>query len=103
MGLANGGCFSLAWIKQNAPKAYAAVRTFLTAKDYINFKLTGERRIDFCEASCSYMFDPQSLNWSQKLLRIFGVGSGFCEAGQQGNHRTLSNSSSCNTFFLTSP
>jgi xylulokinase len=62
--------FKLAWIKQNAPKAYAAARTFLTPKDYINFKLTGEQRIDFCEASCSYMFDLESWDWSQKLLRV---------------------------------
>jgi xylulokinase len=62
--------FKLAWIKQNAPKAYAAARTFLTPKDYINFKLTGERRIDFSEASCSYMFDLQRWDWSEKLLCI---------------------------------
>ena len=29
--------------------------------DYINFKLTGERRIDLCEASCGYMFDIRAL------------------------------------------
>jgi xylulokinase len=62
--------FKLAWIKRNAPKAYDAARTFLTPKDYINFRLTGERRIDFCEASCSYMFDIRSGDWSEKLLGI---------------------------------
>ena len=65
--------FKLAWIKQNAPKAYAAARTFLTPKDYINFKLTGERRIDFCEASCSYMFDLRSRAWSDKILRLLDL------------------------------
>ena len=68
--------FKLAWIKQNAPKAYDAARTFLTPKDYINFKLTGERKIDFCEASCSYMFDVRSRVWSKKLLHLAGFGSG---------------------------
>jgi xylulokinase len=62
--------FKLAWIKQNAPEAYDAARTFLTPKDYINFQLTGERRIDFSEASCSYLFDIRSGDWSKKLLRI---------------------------------
>jgi xylulokinase len=62
--------FKLAWIKQNAPKAYHAARTFLTPKDYINFKLTGERKIDYSEASCSYMFDIRSWDWSSELLRI---------------------------------
>src|SRR6202162_3373913 len=62
--------FKLAWIKQNAPAAYDAARTFLTPKDYINFKLTGERRIDFCEASCSYLFDIRRGVWSKEILPL---------------------------------
>jgi xylulokinase len=65
--------FKLAWIKQNAPKTYNAARTFLAPKDYINFMLTGERMIDFCEASCSYMFDIRSRTWSSDLLRILDL------------------------------
>ena len=65
--------FKLAWIKQNEPKAYEAARTFLTPKDYINFKLTGERRTDFCEASCSYMFDIRSRAWSSNILGLLGL------------------------------
>jgi len=65
--------FKLAWIKQHAPKAYDAARTFLTPKDYINFKLTDERRIDFSEASCSYMFDVRDRVWSKKLLHLLDL------------------------------
>jgi xylulokinase len=65
--------FKLAWIKQNESKAYDSAQTFLTPKDYINFKLTGERRTDFCEASCSYMFDLQSRTWSSKMLELLGL------------------------------
>jgi xylulokinase len=65
--------FKLVWIKQNVPKAYEAARTFLTPKDYINFKLTGERRTDFCEASCSYLFDMQSRAWSSHILGLLGL------------------------------
>jgi xylulokinase len=65
--------FKLAWIKQNEPRAYDAARTLLMPKDYINFKLTGERRTDVCEASCSYMFDTQSRAWSTKLLGLLGL------------------------------
>jgi xylulokinase len=65
--------FKLAWIKENAPKAYNAARAFLTPKDYVNFKLTGERKIDFCEASCSYMFDMRTRDWSKDLLRILDL------------------------------
>jgi xylulokinase len=65
--------FKLAWIKQNHPKAYDAALTVLMPKDYINFKLTGERRIDLCEASCSYMFDIESRDWSEKVLELLGL------------------------------
>lgn len=65
--------FKLAWIKQNEPKAYDAALTVLMPKDYINFKLTGERRIDLCEASCSYMFDVQRRDWSEKILGLLDL------------------------------
>lgn len=65
--------FKLAWIKQNQPKAYDAAVTVLMPKDYINFKLTGERRIDLCEASCSYMFDMHSRHWSEKVMGLLGL------------------------------
>ena len=65
--------FKLAWIKQNQPKAYDATATVLMPKDYINFKLTGQRRIDLSEASCSYMFDIRSLGWSPTILSLLGL------------------------------
>jgi xylulokinase len=65
--------FKLAWIKENQPEAYAAARTVLMPKDYINFKLTGERRIDFCEASSSYMFDVQAASWSKRILDLLDL------------------------------
>jgi xylulokinase len=65
--------FKLAWIKQNLPKAYDATLTVLMPKDYINFKLTGERRIDLCEASCSYMCDVQRQEWSERVLGLLGL------------------------------
>jgi xylulokinase len=65
--------FKLAWIRQNLPKDYDAARTVLMPKDYINFKLTGERRIDLSEASSSYLFDVRTGNWSEKVLKMLGL------------------------------
>ncbi len=65
--------FKLAWIKQNLPKAYDTARTVLMPKDYINFKLTGERRIDLSEASSSYLFASDTNNWSEQILNLFGL------------------------------
>lgn len=65
--------FKLAWIKQNLPKTYDAARTVLMPKDYINFKLTGERRFDVTEASSSYLFDIRAGSWSEKVLKVLGL------------------------------
>ena len=65
--------FKLAWIKQNLPKAYDTARTVLMPKDYINFRLTGECRIDLSEASSSYLFDSDSNDWSEEILNLFGL------------------------------
>ena len=65
--------FKLAWLKKNEPLAYDATRTFLTPKDFINFQLTGEARTDFCEASCSYLFDVRSQTWSEKILQLLDL------------------------------
>jgi xylulokinase len=68
--------FKLVWIKRNEPKAYQAARTLLMPKDYINFKLTGERTIDFTEASSSYLFDTRTKNWSTDILDLLDLDPG---------------------------
>ena len=59
--------FKLAWIKENHPEAYRRAATLLMPKDYINFKLTGERAVDYPEASCSFLFSYQGNGWSRKV------------------------------------
>jgi xylulokinase len=65
--------FKLMWIKQHEPKAYAAARTLLMPKDYINFRLTGERATDFPEASCNYLLDVSTRSWSQEMVSLAGL------------------------------
>src|SRR6476620_5580872 len=65
--------FKLMWIKRHEPKAYAAARTLLMPKDYINFRLTGERCIDISEASCNYLFDISQRTWSNEIVKLAGL------------------------------
>ncbi|HEY5814074.1 MAG TPA: FGGY family carbohydrate kinase [Terrimicrobiaceae bacterium] len=62
--------FKLVWIKENHPKAYQRAATLLMPKDYINFKLTNQRAIDFPEASCSFLFSYQENGWSRKITDL---------------------------------
>ncbi len=65
--------FKLMWIKRHEQKAYAAARTLLMPKDYINFRLTGARAIDIPEASCNYLFDIRSRTWSTEIVDMAGL------------------------------
>jgi xylulokinase len=65
--------FKLMWIKRYEPKAYAAARTLLMPKDYINYRLTGTRAIDISEASCNYLLDIRKGTWSEEILNLAGL------------------------------
>jgi xylulokinase len=65
--------FKLMWIKRHEPKAYAAARTLLMPKDYLNFRLTGARAIDISEASCNYLLDIRTRTWSEEVIKLAGL------------------------------
>ncbi len=65
--------FKLQWIARHQPEALAAAATLLMPKDYINFRLTGERGMDESDASCTYLFDARANAWSPLLAERLGV------------------------------
>ncbi|QKJ85551.1 Pentose kinase [Paramixta manurensis] len=67
--------FKLQWLRDNQPQALAKTAAVLMPKDYINFRLTGELSQDRTEASCSFMMDPSSGQWSQSMLDRLGLNA----------------------------
>ncbi len=65
--------FKIAWVRDNYPDVYRRTATFVTPKDYINFRLSGERRTDYSEASGSYLMDAHTRTWSPELAEELGV------------------------------
>ncbi len=65
--------FKLAWLRDNDPAAYSAARAVLMPKDYINFRLTGEIAMDSGDASCSFLMNPRTRVWSQKMISLLGL------------------------------
>ncbi len=61
------------WIRENLPEVYQATSVFLTAKDYLNFALTGTQYIDFSEASGTFLFSWKSRTWDLELLSLFEI------------------------------
>ena len=58
----------LMWIRDNEPEIFKQTRYTLCAKDYINFRLTGEFATDFSDASGTNAFDLNTFQWSSKLI-----------------------------------
>ncbi len=56
------------WLRDEEPKNYARLRTLLLPKDYIRFRLTGEKLMEVSDAAGTAMFDVVNRRWSEELM-----------------------------------
>lgn len=60
------------WLKQNEPANYAAVKTVLLPHDYLNFWLTGEKRMEYGDASGTGLLNVRTREWCEPLVEFIG-------------------------------
>jgi xylulokinase len=60
--------FKLLWLRRRRPEIFAATRTVLGTKDYVNFRLTGRRATDHSYASGAGVYDLAAGGYSAALL-----------------------------------
>lgn len=70
----------LLWVREHEPERWARVRHVLLPKDYVRFRLSGERAIDVADASGTLMLDVAARRWSQPMLDAAGVPAGWLPA-----------------------
>jgi len=56
------------WLKKNKPEAYAKMATVMLPHDYLNFYLSGERVMEYGDASGTALLDVRTRTWSTDLL-----------------------------------
>jgi len=61
------------WMKENMPSVYKRVYKFLSAKDYIVYKLTGEMITDYSMASRTMLLDLRRGEWSEEICEVIGI------------------------------
>jgi xylulokinase len=61
------------WVRRHEPQLWARARSLMLPKDYIRFRLTGERAIDVADASGTLMFDVVHRRWSKPMLELSQV------------------------------
>lgn len=65
----------LYWIKENEGEVYSKIDKILLPKDFINYMLTGEFTTEHSDASGTVMYDIYNMNWSQYILKTFGISN----------------------------
>ena len=66
--LTNFTLTKMLWVLENEPEIWQKVRTVLLPKDYVRFRLTGDRATDVSDASGTLLFDVQNRKWSREIL-----------------------------------
>ena len=65
----------LVWMKETGYEAYQKASKFVSIKEYILFKWTGEWVVDYSIASASGLMNIHTLEWDEQTLQIAGIHS----------------------------
>ncbi len=71
--LANFTLTKFLWTRENEPENWSRVRSVMLPKDYVRFRLTGERAIDVADASGTLMLDVARRQWSAEVLQAVEI------------------------------
>ena len=63
----------LCWLQKHQPELVAKAQCWLGIKDYVIWRLTGERVTDFCNAAATGMLNLQTFQWSQLACELAGI------------------------------
>jgi xylulokinase len=58
------------WVRENEPEKWRTVRSVMLPKDYVRFRMTGERAIDVADASGTLLLDVANRRWSAEVIQI---------------------------------
>jgi xylulokinase len=71
--LANFTLTKFLWVRENEPEQWKRVRSVMLPKDYVRYRLTGDRAIDMADASGTLMLDVANRRWSKEMLAATGI------------------------------
>jgi xylulokinase len=78
--LTNFTLTKLLWTRENEPHLWSRVRAVMLPKDYVRFRLTGERATDMADASGTLMLDVAGRRWSDEMLQAAHIDRGLLPA-----------------------
>jgi xylulokinase len=64
------------WLKQEEPANFRSTRSILLPHDYLNFWLTGEKHMEYGDASGTALLDVRSRKWCEPLIEFIDPALG---------------------------
>jgi xylulokinase len=64
----------LLWVRENEPNIWKKVKSILLPKDYVRFRLSGDKASDVADSSGTLLFDVRKRKWSQEMVERFDIG-----------------------------
>lgn len=61
------------WMREHEPQAYQRIASMLLPKDYIRYRMSGERYIDVADASGTLLLDVAHRAWSEEVLSALDI------------------------------
>jgi xylulokinase len=71
--LTNFTLTKLLWVREAEPQHWSRVAHVMLPKDYVRFRLTGERATDVADASGTLLLDVAHRRWSNEILTKTGI------------------------------
>jgi xylulokinase len=78
--LTNFTLTKLLWVRETEPQNWSRVAHVMLPKDYVRFRLTGERAIDMADASGTLLLDVANRRWSAEVLAKTGIDKNLLPA-----------------------
>jgi len=74
----------LLWVANHEPEHWSRVSTVLLPKDYLRYRLTGQRALDVAGGSGTILFDLAQRTWSPEILDALALDPSLFPATHEG-------------------
>ncbi len=68
----------LLWVKENEPDVWSKVNMFLLPKDYLGYRLTGNKQMEYSDAAGTLFLDVEKRSWSEEIGQALDISTSIC-------------------------
>ena len=65
--------YKVMWLRENRPEVFQHARRYVSAKEYLGFRLTGTWQVDYSLAAGSGFLNTYTLKWSDPAIDLAGI------------------------------